>query len=500
MHCALRHILWGICCVILLNPVAIAQLRLPDTSARAPNLTIDPFESSRAKKTIRNSITLGQPISNDDEEEESESQNTETQDLDAETDVTQQEDVAEEQEEGQEANKPHSNGSELPYSYTLFLDVDYVYKFSGGASSDPMGDDPDAVPPSSVTVGLLHFYGEFSTAKADWWDNGTFVLHMIYGEGESPTGTVGDLRSVSNIDASFMSDGQMVMPGLDILELWYEHAFPLSKSSMRFGIGYLSSDFYKSKYTGLFLTSGINSIGTEILWNTMASNPPNTTIGLWYKSKLSENLYGQAVVFEGLPDHSTKVFDVKFDESEGAFFATEFGWQEGIPKQEGYLKVGVGAWYLSQRIKNNMMIGIRNYPGDPIATRGYYTVIDKAFDNNIGMFFKGGIADNGINKYRHYFTTGLTYKGLIPSRPGDTAGIAVVQSKLSDNYIKFQGSDESGNITMYSEETIYEFTYSISVNNWLMIQPDIQYVMQPGMNPMNENALVGILRAEITLL
>jgi porin len=395
---------------------------------------------------------------------------------------------------------PLSNDGNPPYSYVLFLDVDYINKFSGGASSNPMSDNPDAVPSPTAAVALLHFYGEYDTARADLWRNGMFVLHMIYGTGTSPTGTVGDLRSVSNIDASFMSNGEMVMPGLDLLEFWYEHAFPASRSSIRFGVGYLSSDFYKSKYTGLFLTSGINSIGTEILWNTMASNPPNTTIGLWYKTKLTDKVYGQAVAFDGLPDHSTNFFDVKFDADEGVFLATELGWLTGEPKQKGYFKAGFGYWYLSQRLKENMMVGIPDYPGDPIGTRGYYTVIDKAFGDQLGLFFKGGMAVNGINKYRRYFTTGASYKGLIPSRPNDTAGVAIVQSKLSDNYVNMHGINANGKLTTYTEETIYEITYSIPVNKWLMLQPDLQYVMQPGMNIMNQNAVVGILRAEISLL
>ena len=480
-------ILKGLLILVLLSGPVFAQPKLPDFSQRGPNLSLDPFERLKSNghpSDVRAPLTL-----------------------DTEVEPAQHSDVTEENpsatpvvEEAVKPSKVISIDNSPPYNYTMFLDVDYVRKFSGGASSNPMGDDPNAVPSSTAYLGLLHFWGKYDTAKAKLWDNGAFVLHWIYGMGTSPTATVGDLRSVSNIDASFMSSGEMVMPGLDILELWYEHSFPFNQSSIRFGIGYLSSDFYKSKYTGLFLTSGINSIGTEILWNTMASNPPNTTLGLWYKTKLSENIYGQAVVFDGFPDHSTKVFDLDINSEEGIFIASEFGWSEGEAKKEGYFKMGVGAWYLSQNIKQNMTIGVKAYPGDPVATQGVYTVIDKAFDDKLGVFFKGGIAVNGINKFRHYFTLGITQKGIIESRPSDTIGLAVVQSKLSDTYIKYHGKDDQGNVITFTQETIYELTYSIPVNKWLMIQPDLQYVLQPGMNVNNKNAVVGIIRAEITLI
>lgn len=396
--------------------------------------------------------------------------------------------------------------SSPPYSYALFVDIDGVYKLQGGASQPMVTDaDPNAdplPPPSpSTMVGMAHFYGEYDTHAADMWSNGTFVLHAIYPFGNSPMNTVGDLRSVSSVDASYANEaGEMQMPGPQLLEFWYEHKFPYSKSSVRFGVGYLGSDFYKSKYSGLYLTSGVSSIGTEVLWNVMASNPPNTTLGLWYKSQLSEESYFQTVIFDGLPDHSTDFFALELDKDEGAFFAMEGGLLKGKAKQNGYLKAGLGAWYLHQKMAKNMMVGFEGYEGsEPIGTGGFYMVAEKAFSDDLGVFIKAGQAADDVNKYLRYITAGINKKGIIKDRPGDTAGIAVVQSKLTDAYMKAQGFDADGNQIMYSHETIYEITYSMNYNKWLMLQPDLQYVIQPAMSLMNQNAWVALLRAEITI-
>ena len=472
--------------------VMAADILLPNANDRFPSVSLDPFERQRAVvQAARKIQTTVAPVA------ESASQALDTPAVVAPV-IT--------------APALSAPDNSPPYSYSVFLDVDYVNKLSGGAQTTmSMGgeeaDSGEATPPaSSAAVYLLHFYGEYDTGKAGLWDNGTFVAHIIYGGGNSPTNTVGDLRSTSNIDASFMDEqGNMVMPGLDVLELWYEHRFPYNKSSVRIGAGYLSSDFYKSKYTGLFLSSGVGSIGTEILWNTMASNPPNTTLGLWYKTSMTEDVYWQLAAFDGFPDHSTDVFGLAFSEEEGVFTATELGLQLGSPKKDGYLKVGLGAWYLKQDMAKMMeqtmyMVGYEGYTGEAKqGTGGVYVVVDKAIDNDIGVFFKGGIAEDGINKYKRYFTTGVTYKGALESRPSDVLGAAVVQSKLGDAYLEASGVDEEGNFALFSHETIYELTYSAQVNKWLMVQPDLQYVLQPSMNPINLNAWVATIRAEITI-
>ncbi len=494
--------------------LVLAELKLPNSANRLPDLSLDPIKNNQQPDKPTNK--QAEPIINETaadiviiEENQPilDEIPMEIPSLDeANTEVNTMEPPALEV----EPISPLKQDETPPYSYALFIDVDYIYKLNGGAQAAiPMGEDNIAAesnpPSSSAYVYLLHFYGEYDTAKARWWNNGTFVAHAIYGGGNSPINTVGDLRSVSNIDASFMDlDGNMVMPGFDILELWYEHRFPYNKSSIRFGIGYLSADFYQSNYTGLFISSGIGSIGTEILWNTMASNPPNTTLGLWYKTSITEQLSWQSVAFDGFPDHSTNPIAIKLNSDEGVFTATELTWSQGTPKQKGYFKFGIGAWYLKQNMvkirQETMMIGYRNYNGPKVAgTGGMYAVIDKAFGDKLGVFFKGGRAAKGINKYSQYFTTGVIYKGLLKSRPNDIIGAAVVQSKLSDDYIQINGVDEQGDLNTFTQETIYELTYSAQINDWLRLQPDIQYVLQPRMSIMNEAAFVFLLRAEFTL-
>ena len=42
-----------------------------------------------------------------------------------------------------------------------------------------------------------------------------------------------------------------------------------------------------------------------------------------------------------------------------------------------------------------------------------------------------------------------------------------------------------------------ELTYLAQLRSWLAVQPDLQYVVNPGTDPTHKNALVTMLRFEI---
>jgi porin len=46
-------------------------------------------------------------------------------------------------------------------------------------------------------------------------------------------------------------------------------------------------------------------------------------------------------------------------------------------------------------------------------------------------------------------------------------------------------------------ETAIEATYLAQINDWLAIQPDVQYVVRPNTDPTIKDAFVFQLRAEI---
>jgi porin len=82
---------------------------------------------------------------------------------------------------------------------------------------------------------------------------------------------------------------------------------------------------------------------------------------------------------------------------------------------------------------------------------------------------------------------GLAYKGLIPSRDNDQTVFGVVYGKFSNDYAR-STNDAGGGYPGY--EMVLEWGYRVQLTPFAYIQPDIQWVLNPGGTGNIPNALV----------
>jgi porin len=73
---------------------------------------------------------------------------------------------------------------------------------------------------------------------------------------------------------------------------------------------------------------------------------------------------------------------------------------------------------------------------------------------------------------------GVSYQGLIPRRDDDIASAAVIYGTFSRYIPRTTG------------ETVIEMNYQITLNGWLSITPDLQYVIRPSGTSAIKNAVV----------
>jgi len=156
--------------------------------------------------------------------------------------------------------------------------------------------------------------------------------------------------------------------------------------------------------------------------------------------------------------------------------------------------IKLGVWHHS---KNFDDVASVDDNGDPIRhddNYGGYGIIDQLIwrekeDQGLSVFFTGGGAPQDRNLVDFHAAGGLTYLGLIPKRDKDQAGIGVTYSSISGKMRKAQ--DLEGG------ETTVEGTYRIVINDNIALQPDFQYVINPGADRTLKNATVCSLRLEI---
>ena len=95
------------------------------------------------------------------------------------------------------------------------------------------------------------------------------------------------------------------------------------------------------------------------------------------------------------------------------------------------------------------------------------------------------------NPLQYEFTTGARYTGLIPGRDDDKVGFGLI---YSDNGEAFSQANINSGGPGLGGETTLELDYQYNPAPWLSIQPDAQYIFDPGGNSSRDDILVLGLR------
>lgn len=182
----------------------------------------------------------------------------------------------------------------------------------------------------------------------------------------------------------------------------------------------------------------------------------------------------------------------------------EMGFTPKLPSANGAMpgNYRLGWWYdpRPQTIFRNNLGGVLNNRthGSDV---GFYASFDQMLykenddpkdKQGLGAFFRYGFAHRDINAISNFWSVGSQYQGLIPNRDKDVLAFGVAQSIMSS-----QMRHEVNNLA--DRETVYELYYAIHVTPWLVVTPDIQVITNPGGNKDARDALIGGIRARISL-
>ncbi|MEJ2700550.1 MAG: carbohydrate porin, partial [Desulfuromonadales bacterium] len=326
------------------------------------------------------------------------------------------------------------------------------------------------------------------TAKAGWWENGTFFLFLLgnFNVGGMLSDKVGDLQGTSNIEAP---------EAFKIYEAWYEHRFFGGRLSLLAGLHDYNSEFDVLEYASEFINSSfgispdISQVGPSIF--------PTTAPALRLKAQPTPGSYLLAAVYDGVPGDPElpQRSHLGFSSNDGVFAGMEGGLTKGEPGGADYFKLGVGGWILTANVED--------YTGQAHDfNHGLYLIAEKTLFSEgkeaqgLGAFAQFGFADPHRNQIGSYWGAGMQYTGLIPGRDHDVAGLAVASARNGEHYRRFMKAEEM--TPTEHAETAIEATYVAEVLPWLEVQPDVQYIIHPGTDPTLDNALVAGVRLEVS--
>jgi porin len=296
------------------------------------------------------------------------------------------------------------------------------------------------------------------------------VLQNTYGGGLSEE-LIGDLQTASNIDAD---------PATRLLELWVDVA-PTDDWSLRLGKYDLNSEFDAIEPAALFLSSS-QGVGPD-LSQSGAAGPslfPQTAFGVRFKQRLGNAASLRAAILdvESEPaDDSSTVF------GGGPMLALEYE----QPTRGGIFKLG-GWGYTRERPRIDR-------PQDSEHEYGAYLSLQHRLTESLEAYGRLGTANPSVDRIGVYAGGGIVSSaGLLPRRD-DKLGFAIGYAR---NGNQWRDAAAAQSMATDAAEVALELTWQVALSEHVMLQPDLQYIINPDTNPALDDAIVAGVRIEVS--
>jgi porin len=342
--------------------------------------------------------------------------------------------------------------------------------------------------------GVLDLYLNADMHRLGLWKGLCFHTDGFQIHGQSITAdNIGSLMPVSSFEAT---------PATRLFELWFEQHLLGDKLAVRFGQLAADAEFVISEGGGFFLngTWGWPSIAAADLPSGGPAYPlatPGVRVALTPNDKFTL-LVG---LFNGDPAGPDCEGDPQVCNNNGLDFRLDdppLLMVEGAYKhhQKGLAgTIKLGGWnhfgsFEDQRFDaGGNRIAVTGLPGRPIDNDyGIYGIIDQLIWRVPGSEDPKGVAIFGRivgapseqNLVDFYADGGITFSGMIPKRRNDALAIGVAYTGISDRVHAFDL--DSGVAVARSYEALLEICYTAQLASGWTLQPDFQYIWQPGGN------------------
>lgn len=380
------------------------------------------------------------------------------------------------------ANAPIAQAPAIDSGVTLRL------QYTGELAVNPEGGIHDG----SIYMNNLDAQLAVDTGKAFGWEGGRLFFEGFYESAASPNQHfVGAVQDPSAID----TDGIAMFR---VYQAYYDQR--VGDTDLRVGIMDLETEFGATRPMDVFFNGAY-------AWNSALdasgrngpSTYPNTALGVRVRQKIDDQWSVQLAVTDGVPDDpaAPQANAINFNDRNGAFIIGQVNY---TPSRTTKLIAGI--WdYTGQfdALGETTAGGVQR---EVFGSRGGYVggttrIYSPGPHRGLDLFANVGIADPRTNIVGASFNAGLNYTGLLESRPRDQFGVAagVVQASNPFKQMLLDAGDEPAD-----HETNFEVTYRAPLNEWVTLQPDVQYWINPGLDGSRKNDLLFLLHFEIAHL
>jgi porin len=305
---------------------------------------------------------------------------------------------------------------------------------------------------------------------------------------------VGDALVVSNIDAR---------ADLQFQEAWIDWGFgAFGSGSVRAGLYDVNTEFDTTESRRLFLNSAYG-IGHDLA-QTGQNGPsifPDTGLAVRLAWEPVDRLQLKLAALDAVPgdpnDSGRSRWHVS--RSEGALWIAEASTGMGR-----VATISAGYWRYGHEFAD--LLPRDDEPEDPRGhdnAGGYVTAeFSPEADPTDGEprwsgFLRVGSASGHVNEFDRYFAAGVVLQASWPKLRSSQLGLAVSAARASTDYRTIQAQQ---GLETDSYECNVELTWRIPVTDHVVLQPDLQYVMNPSVDAQLDDALAIGLRLELSLV
>jgi len=306
----------------------------------------------------------------------------------------------------------------------------------------------------------------------------TAHLYVLNNAGAIPNDGAGTIQGTDNIEVP--------RNRLRLYEAWIET--PLGhNANVRLGLYDLNSEFYSNDAAGLLIAPPFG-IGSELAL-TGPNGPsifPETALAIRVSARVGADGFVRAAVINAragiLADGESSPWAFR----QGVLAIGEAG-------LEGARKFALGLWRYSNRQDHVREVDVA---GASLrhASQGIYIVAEQPLtapdaERQFVAFARGGVSDGATSPFKGSWQAGLLATGVVRGRPESQFSFGMAQGVLSRG---FKRNQRDAGLNPASE-TILEATYADRVLPFLTVQPDLQYILNPGGDSAARNALfVGV--------
>jgi porin len=355
---------------------------------------------------------------------------------------------------------------------------------------------------------------EFQTEPLLGWHGGTLSVIGIDRNGNNLT--------AQNIGNQFTVQQVYGGTGFIFYGLAYNQRFLDDRVSIKFGRMAAGDDFASSPFYWLYMNNGIDGNPQSLPVNNNFSTYPWAVWGSRIRALTTSTTEAMLGVYQVAPQTAKSYlhgFDWEMNGGDGVMVIAQYGWApeffkpSGTPAANRDDKSVVDGKKFAAPSTDAVPHGL---PGH-YWMGGYYSTYSYSQWQSTAQKQNGSYSlywhfdqmlyrmdpykDTGLSAWSAFMLTpqqntakmpfqyngGLVYTGMIPSRPRDLTIFGLAYGNFSDNYAAANQTTLGGTA---SYELALEGGYRVNLTKFAYIQPDVQWIINPGGTGTIPNALV----------